>query len=93
MVYFYRSPMAIVISALCSIAIAAFIYFVIVKPETDKANTQVDHALKQAQPSIDAANKRLKEAQPSIDRAQKLQNCILAAGTDTAKIAACNSKF
>jgi hypothetical protein len=90
MVYFYRSPMAIVISALCSIAIAAFIYFVIVKPETDKANTQVDHALKQAQPSIDAANKRLKEAQPSIDKAQKLQDCILAAGTDTAKIAACN---
>jgi cellobiose-specific phosphotransferase system component IIA len=91
MVYFYRSPMAIVISALCSIAIAAFIYFVIVKPETDKANTQVDHALKQAQPSIDAANKRLKQAQPSINKAQKIQDCILAAGTDTAKIAACNN--
>jgi hypothetical protein len=90
MVYFYRSPMAIVISALCSIAIAAFIYFVIVKPETDKANTQVDHALRQVQPSIDAANKQFKNAQPSIDRAQKLQNCVLAAGTDTAKIAACN---
>ena len=92
MVFFYRSPMAIVISALCSIAIAAFIYFVIVKPETDRANTQVDNALKQAQPSIDAANKRLKEAGPSIDRAQKIQDCILAAGTDTAKIAACNNK-
>jgi hypothetical protein len=90
MVYFYRSPMAIVISALCSIAIAAFIYFVIVKPETDKANTQVDHALKQAQPSIDAANRAAKNAGPSIDKAQKLQDCILAAGTDTAKIAACN---
>jgi hypothetical protein len=90
MVYFYRSPMAIVISALCSIAIAAFIYFVIVKPETDKANTQVDHALKQAQPSIDAANRAAKNAQPSIDRAKKIQDCILAAGTDTAKIAACN---
>lgn len=90
MVYFYRSPMAIVISALCSIAIAAFIYFVIVKPETDKANTQVDHALKQAQPSIDAANRAAKNAGPSIDKAKKLQDCILAAGTDTAKIAACN---
>jgi hypothetical protein len=90
MVYFYRSPMAIVISALCSIAIAAFIYFVIVKPETDKANTQVDHALKQAQPSIDNANRQFNAAKPSIDRAQKLQDCILAAGTDTAKIAACS---
>ena len=44
MVYFYRSPQAIVISALCTIAIAAFIYFVMVKPETDHANRQVDHA-------------------------------------------------
>jgi len=90
MVFFYRSPQAIVISALCSIAIAAFIYFVIVKPETDKANTQVDHALRQAQPSIDAANKQLQQAQPEINKAQKLQNCILAAGTDATKIAACN---
>jgi cellobiose-specific phosphotransferase system component IIA len=91
MVFFYRSPQAIVISALCSIAIAAFIYFVIVKPETDKANTQVDHALKQAQPSIDAANKQLEQAQPEINKAQKLQQCILAAGTDAEKIAACNN--
>jgi predicted PurR-regulated permease PerM len=90
MVFFYRSPQAIVISALCSIAIAAFVYFVIVKPETDKANSQVDHALKQVQPSIDNANRQFKQAQPSINRAQKLQDCVLAAGTDTAKLAACN---
>jgi cell shape-determining protein MreC len=90
MVYFYRSPMAIVVSALCSIAIAAFIYFVIVKPQTDSATNQVNHALRSVQPSIDQANKQFKSAQPSIDKAQKLQNCVLAAGTDTAKIAACN---
>jgi hypothetical protein len=90
MVYFYRSPMAIVISAVCSIAIAAFIYFVIVKPETDKANTQVDHALKQFQPSVDQAKKNLKNAQPAINKAKKLQDCVLAAGTDPAKLAACN---
>jgi hypothetical protein len=90
MVFFYRSPQAIVISALCSIAIAAFIYFVIVKPQTDSANDQVNHALKQAQPGIDAANKQLKDATPSIQRAQRIQDCILAAGTDATKIAACN---
>ena len=90
MVFFYRSPQAIVISAICSIAIAAFIYFVIVKPETDNANNQVNHALKQAQPGIDAANKQLQNAGPQIDKAQKLQACILAAGTDASKIAACN---
>jgi Na+-translocating ferredoxin:NAD+ oxidoreductase RnfG subunit len=90
MVYFYRSPQAIIISAICTIAIAAFIYFVMVKPQTDTANKQVDHALKQVQPSIDNANRQLKQAQPSISRAQKLQDCVLAAGTDTAKLAACN---
>ena len=52
MVYFYRSPQAIVISALCSIAIAAFIYFVIVKPETDKANDTVKQSLQQSQPTL-----------------------------------------
>jgi hypothetical protein len=100
MVYFYRSPMAIVVSALCSIAIAAFIYFVIVKPQTDSANNTVNHALKQAQPGIDSANRQLNQlknnapsaANPSITRAQKIQNCILAAGTDTAKIAACSNQ-
>jgi Na+-translocating ferredoxin:NAD+ oxidoreductase RnfG subunit len=90
MVYFYRSPQAIIISAVCTIAIAAFIYFVMVKPQTDHANRQVDHALKQVQPSIDNANRQFKQAQPSINKAQQLQNCVLAAGTDTAKIAACN---
>jgi len=90
MVYFYRSPQAIIISAICTIAIAAFIYFVMVKPQTDTANRQVDHALKQVQPSIDHANRQFKQAQPSIDRAQKLKDCVLAAGTDTAKLAACN---
>ena len=104
MVYFYRSPMAIVISALCSIAIAAFVYFVIVKPQTDSANTQVNHALKQFAPSIDQANKQLKQAQPSIDqannaakqaqpsidKAKRIQDCIIAAAGDVNKIALCS---
>jgi predicted PurR-regulated permease PerM len=90
MVYFYRSPQAIVISALCSIAIAAFIYFVIVKPQTDSANNQVSHALQQAQPQIDAANKQLQGAQPSIDKANKITACISAANGDVNKIALCN---
>jgi Na+-translocating ferredoxin:NAD+ oxidoreductase RnfG subunit len=90
MVYFYRSPQAIVISAICTIAIAAFIYFVMVKPQTDHANRQVDHALKQIQPSIDNANKQFKSAQPSVNKAQKIQNCVAAAGTDPQKLAACS---
>jgi predicted PurR-regulated permease PerM len=102
MVFFYRSPQAIVISALCSIAIAAFIYFVIVKPQTDDANNQVNHALKQAQPGIDAANRQLQQATPGIkeanpaaapgiDQAQKKLKCIADANGDVNKIAACNN--
>jgi predicted PurR-regulated permease PerM len=94
MVFFYRSPQAIVISALCSIAIAAFIYFVIVKPETDNANNQVNHALKQAQPSIDAAEKQgqqgIDDANKGIDKANKITACISAANGDVNKIALCN---
>ena len=78
MVFFYRSPQAIIISALCSIAIAAFIYFVIVKPQTDNANDQVNHALQQAQ--------------PGIDRAQRITDCIAKAGGDVTKIQACQSQ-
>jgi predicted PurR-regulated permease PerM len=97
MVYFYRSPTAILVSALCSIAIAAFIYFVIVKPQTDSANNQVNHALQQVKPQIDAANKQLQgaasaapSAAPSIKKAQQITNCIAAANGDVNKIAACS---
>ena len=76
MVFFYNSPKAILLSALCSIAVAAFIYFVIVKPETDKANDTVERSLQQNQ--------------PSIDRANALRDCILAAGSNAEKVAACN---
>jgi preprotein translocase subunit YajC len=76
MVVFVRSPMGILVSALASIAIAAFIYFVIVKPETDRANEQVDKALQQNQ--------------PNVDRANRIQQCIAAAQGDVNKIAKCN---
>jgi hypothetical protein len=75
MVVFVRSPLGIVVSGLVSLAIAAFIYFVIVKPETDKANDTVKQSLQQAQ--------------PQLDRAARIQECIARAGGDPQKIAAC----
>jgi hypothetical protein len=75
MVVFVRSPLGIVVSGLVTIAIAAFIYFVIVKPETDKANDTVKQSLQQSQ--------------PQLDRAARIQDCIAAAGGDPQKIAAC----
>jgi hypothetical protein len=76
MVFVTNNPKWIVVSMLCSIAIAAFIYFVIVKPETDKAS--------------DTVNRSLQQAQPSIDRANSIQDCVLRAGGDAEKLAACN---
>jgi hypothetical protein len=75
MVYFVRSPLGIVVSGLVTIAVAAFIYFVIVKPETDKAN--------------DTVNQSLKQVQPQINHANSIQDCIAKAKGDVNKIAAC----
>jgi type II secretory pathway component PulM len=86
--------MGIVVSGLVSIAIAAFIYFVIVKPETDRANDTVKQSLQQAQPSINRAahdaKQAEKQAKPSLDRAARIQQCVANAGTDPQKLAACN---
>ncbi len=75
MYVFVRSPIGIVVSGLVTIAVAAFIYFVMVKPETDRANDTVRHSLQQAQPQINHAN--------------KIQDCIAKAHGDVNKIAAC----
>ena len=76
MVVFARSPAAIIVSGIVAIAVAAFIYFVMVKPETDRAH--------------DTVNKSLQQAQPSIERSNRIQECIANAGGDPQKIAACN---
>ena len=76
MVIFARSPLAIILSGIVTIAVAAFIYFVIVKPETDSANN--------------TANQAIQQAQPQLDQAQRIQDCIAKAQGDVGKIAACH---
>ena len=87
MVYFARSPLAIIVASLCSMAVIAFTYFVIVKPQIDNANDQVNDSLRQFAPNQGNTNT------PSINDAQKLQACITRAGTDTVKIRACTEKY
>ena len=67
--------MGIVVSGIVTIAIAAFIYFVMVKPETDRAH--------------ETANDALRQAQPQLERSQRIQECIAKAQGDPQKIAAC----
>jgi hypothetical protein len=83
-VYFARSPLAIIIASLCSMAVIAFTYFVIVKPQIDNANDQVNDSLERFAPSTNA---------PSLNDAEKLRACIDRANNDTVKITACTDKY
>jgi hypothetical protein len=90
MYVFANSTRSIIIASICSMAIIAFTYFVIVGPQLDKANDQVDKTLQQFQPSTNGGT-----AAPGdqLDKAQKLQACIQAAGQDVDKLQACTTKF
>lgn len=87
MVYFARSPLGIIVASLCSMAIIAFTYFVIVKPQIDNANDQVNESLRQFTPDDESLRT------PSIEEAQKLQACISRADGDAIKIQACTEKY
>jgi hypothetical protein len=76
---FANSPKAIIIAAFCSMAIIAFTYFVIVGPQLDTANKQVDKALQQSA--------------PQINKAEQLQACINQAAGDVDKIQRCTEKY
>ena len=85
MVYFARSPFAIIVASLCSMAIIAFTYFVIVKPQIDNANDQVNDSLNRFAPETTGA--------PSVTEAKKLTACIDRASGDPIKIQACSDKY
>ena len=86
MYVFANSTRSIIIASICSMAIIAFTYFVIVKPQIDNANDQVNDSFERFAP-------RESTNTPSLNDAQKLQACITKAGTDTVKIQACTDKY
>ena len=85
MVYFARSPLGIIVASLCSMAIIAFTYFVIVKPQIDNANDTVNEQLDKFSPQSTGA--------PSITEAQKLSACIDRANGKSAKIQRCTERY
>jgi len=88
MVYYARSPLGIIIASLCSMAIIAFTYFVIVKPQIDNANDQVNDSLNRFAPNTTGT-----PATPSVSDARKLSACIDRASGDVVKIQACTEKY
>jgi hypothetical protein len=87
-VYFARSPLGIVVASLCSMAIIAFTYFVIVQPQIDNANDQVNDSLDRFAPQNTGT-----PATPNLSDAKKLTACIDRASGDPIKIQACTDKY
>jgi hypothetical protein len=86
MVYFARSPLGFVIASLCSMAIIAFTYFVIVKPQIDNANDTVNEQFDKFAPQT-------QQGQESLSQAQKLSACIDRASGNVTKIERCTERY
>jgi hypothetical protein len=87
-----------------SLLIFAVLFFTVIKPSSDTANQAVKSGLQQSQQAINQAQKQIsssggagnavtKQAKQQLSKAAQLTNCVASAGTDTGKIAACQSKF
>jgi type II secretory pathway component PulM len=84
-----------------SLVIFAVVYFAVIKPSTDTANQALKSGLQQSQQILNQAQKQLgglagqagSAGSKALSAAQKLTACVTAAGTDTGKLAACQSQF
>jgi fructose-1-phosphate kinase PfkB-like protein len=92
------------VSAAISLILFLVVYFTVIKPDNNAAQQALRTGLQQSQQVINQAQKQLKasgasssavgsQAQTQLSRAAKLTACVQAAGTDTGKITACQSKF
>lgn len=84
-----RNPVYRLIALGVSVAIVLILYFAVIKPNHDKANNAVSTTEQQVQQAVNKAAK-----QGGVPAGVKsLTDCIAAAGTDTSKLQACQSKF
>jgi hypothetical protein len=90
MVIIKGNPRIALLGLLLSAAIFAVLYFTVIKPSSDTANDAVHNAGQQAQQAIKQAEKNGVTV-PS--GAKKLTECVTAAGTDSGKLAECQSKY
>jgi hypothetical protein len=86
-----RNPMYRVIALAVSVAIAAIIYFAVIKPNHDTANQAITQSEQQVQQAVNQANKQSGGAVPAS--VNSLATCMVAAGSDTVKIQACSAKY
>jgi 16S rRNA U1498 N3-methylase RsmE len=86
-----RNPVYRLIALGVSVAIVLILYFAVIKPNNDSANNAVRQGEQQLQQAVKNAKKQSGGAVPAS--VTNLASCIAAAGTDTGKIAACQSKY
>ncbi len=91
MIVVVRNPMYRLIALGVSVGIIVILYFAVIKPNNDTANTAVRQGEQQLQQAVSNANKSTGGAVPTS--VTNLTSCIAAAGTDTGKIQACSAKY
>ena len=86
-----RNPLYRLIALGVSVAIILILYFAVIKPNNDTANSVAKQGEQQLQQAVSNANKETNGAVPA--GVTNLVNCAAAAGTDTGQLAACRAKF
>ena len=77
-------------SAAVSLIIFLIVYFTVIKPDNNTANQLLKSGEQQVQQAVHNASASGAKVPAGVTN---LANCIAAAGTDTGKIEACQSKF
>ena len=92
------------VSAGVSLVLFLIVYFTVIRPDNNAANQALKSGLQQSQQVLNQAQKQLSssgasssgvgaQAQTQLSRAATLTACVQAAGTDTGKLAACQSNY
>jgi flagellar biosynthesis/type III secretory pathway M-ring protein FliF/YscJ len=78
------------VSAAVSLIIFLIVYFTVIRPDNNTANQLLKSGEQQVQQAVKNANSSGVKVPAGVSN---LANCVAAAGTDTGKLEACQSKF
>src|SRR3954465_4644846 len=93
-IYQVRNPVARIALILLPLVIFAVMYFTVIKPSSDTANSAVRSATQQATQELNRARTNAPPAtQKALGDAAKLTACVEKAGTDAGALSVCQMKF
>jgi hypothetical protein len=91
MIIVLRDPRYRLIALAVTVAIFAIVYFAVIAPANNTANTEAKQGEQQLNNAVNKAAKQNPGAIPA--GVQNLTACIAAAGTDAGELKACAAKF